>query len=274
MIIKTLVENRAISEDFRTEHGLSLYIETTNHKLLFDVGASGLFLENAKKLNVDIEEVDTVIISHGHYDHGGGLGAFLGVNTKAKIYVSQRAFDDIYANRPGGVTAYIGLDQDFIGSERFVLVGDSLRIDNELELFSNVKGRKFFPFGNQDLLIKRGGQFLQDDFAHEQNLVISQGDKRVLVAGCAHNGIVNIVEHMAAALDESPTHVIGGFHLHNRTAGRSESKETVITIGEYLKNTGAKYYTCHCTGIEAYEWLKDVMGEQIEYLATGSQLKL
>lgn len=156
MIIKTLVENRAILEDFRTEHGLSLYIETTNHKLLFDVGASGLFLENAKKLNVDIEEVDTVIISHGHYDHGGGLGAFLGVNTKAKIYVSQRAFDDIYANRPGGVTAYIGLDQDFIGSERFVLVGDSLRIDNELELFSNVKGRKFFPFGNQDLLIKRG----------------------------------------------------------------------------------------------------------------------
>jgi len=274
MIIKTLVENRAISEEFGTEHGLSLYIETAKHKLLFDVGASGLFLENAKKLNVDIEDVDTVIISHGHYDHGGGLGAFLGVNSKAKIYVNQMAFGDIYANRPGGVTEYIGLDKDLIVNERFVLVGDSLRLDYELELFSNVKGRKFFPSGNQDLLIKRGGQFVHDDFAHEQNLVISEGDKKVLVAGCAHNGIVNIVEHMAAVLEESPTYVIGGFHLHNRTAERSESKETVRTIGEYLKNTRAKYYTCHCTGIEAYQWLKDVMDGQIEYLATGSQLNL
>ncbi|AFV12532.1 metallo-beta-lactamase family protein [Thermacetogenium phaeum DSM 12270] len=72
MLIKTLVENTSISKDFGSEHGLSLYIETKKHKILFDVGASELFLQNAKKLNVNIADVDFLVISHGHYDHGGG----------------------------------------------------------------------------------------------------------------------------------------------------------------------------------------------------------
>jgi len=80
MIIKTLVENTAVSKEYECEHGLSLYIETNKHKILFDLGKSDLFLKNAKRLNVDITEVDLVVISHGHYDHGGGLGAFLKTN--------------------------------------------------------------------------------------------------------------------------------------------------------------------------------------------------
>jgi 7,8-dihydropterin-6-yl-methyl-4-(beta-D-ribofuranosyl)aminobenzene 5'-phosphate synthase len=71
MLIKTLVENTAISKDFGSEHGLSLYIETKKHKILFDVGASGLFLQNAKRLGVNIVDVDFLVISHGHCDHGG-----------------------------------------------------------------------------------------------------------------------------------------------------------------------------------------------------------
>ncbi len=76
MIIKMLAENTAASGEFACEHGLSLHIETKGHRLLFDVGASGLFLENARKMGVVISDVDTLVISHGHYDHGGGLGAF------------------------------------------------------------------------------------------------------------------------------------------------------------------------------------------------------
>ena len=76
MIIKTLVENTSISKDFGNEHGLILYIETNALKILFDVGASELFLENAKKLDVNISDIDYLIISHGHYYHGGGLRMF------------------------------------------------------------------------------------------------------------------------------------------------------------------------------------------------------
>ena len=86
MIIKALVENTSISEDFASEHGLSLYIETKNHKILFDVGASELFLQNAKKLDVNIADVDFLVISHGHYDHGGGLKTFLKENTKPRYF--------------------------------------------------------------------------------------------------------------------------------------------------------------------------------------------
>ena len=85
MLIKTLVENSSISQDYGSEHGLSLYVETNGRKILFDVGASSLFYENAKKLNVDISNIDILVISHGHYDHGGGLTTFLDINKSPRF---------------------------------------------------------------------------------------------------------------------------------------------------------------------------------------------
>lgn len=111
MIIKTLVENTSISEKLGGEHGLSLYIETKKHKLLFDTGASALFAENARKMKVDLSEVDLAVISHGHYDHGGGLKAFVNINSKAKIYLNQKSFEKYYSNRSNGEKVYIGLDE-------------------------------------------------------------------------------------------------------------------------------------------------------------------
>jgi metal-dependent hydrolase (beta-lactamase superfamily II) len=102
MVVKVLMENTAVSGDFQTEHGLSLYVETGGYRLLFDTGASGLFLENAKKLDVDIAKVDFAVISHGHYDHGGGLKPFLAQNTKpASLCIRRRST----ATTPGGRTA-------------------------------------------------------------------------------------------------------------------------------------------------------------------------
>ena len=78
------------------EHGLSFYIETNHHKLLLDTGASEATLENAKKLGIDLTRVDTVILSHGHYDHSGGIMAFAKLNPKAKIYLQRSAGFDYY----------------------------------------------------------------------------------------------------------------------------------------------------------------------------------
>ena len=72
MIIKVLSENTAASDEFGCEHGLSLYVETGKHRLLFDTGASDLFAKNAARLGVELSAVDTAVLSHGHYDHGGG----------------------------------------------------------------------------------------------------------------------------------------------------------------------------------------------------------
>lgn len=90
----------------------------------------------------------------------------------------------------------------------------------------------------------------------------------MLVAGCAHSGILNIIEHLQTEKNSMPSHVVGGFHLHNPVTNRDEDSAVVRQLAEYLKLTGAKYYTCHCTGVKPYERLKGIMGEAINYLAT------
>ncbi len=274
MIIKILVENTTTSDKFKAEHGLSIYIETKKHKLIFDLGASALFVENAEKMGIDLSGVDLVMISHGHYDHGGGLKAFLDVNSKAKIYLNHKAFHKHYGNKPSGENVYIGLDEELEQNDRLIFVADHLIIDDDLELFSNVKGKRFNPSGNQELLMEYRTMLVQDDFAHEQNLIIEEGGKTLLISGCAHNGIVNIMDYFHMLKNGFPTYVIGGLHLYNRSRNKVEDPEVVRGIGEYLKSTGSKFYTCHCTGIEPYKNLKEIIGEKIKYLATGSQLNI
>ena len=272
MIIKTLVENTSTSEELGNEHGLSLYIETRQHKLLFDTGASELFTENARKMQVDLSKIDIVVISHGHYDHGGGLKAFLKLNSTAKVYLNKRAFGNYYANQSNGEKKYVGLDKKLAPNDRFVFVEGRLVIDNELELFSGAKGTRLNPTGNQDLFIKDGELLKLDDFSHEQNLIIRENENSVLVAGCAHRGIVNILDQYRADKKHQPSHVIGGFHLYNRGADKYENPSVIAEIGSYLLSTGAIFYTGHCTGVKAYEQLKSIMGAHVNYLSTGSQL--
>ena len=117
-------------------------------------------------MGVDLTRIDLAVISHGHYDHGGGLKTFLGINNRAKIYLHHKAFEPHYANRPGGVKAYIGLDESLLPNERFVFCGERFVIDHELELFSGVVSKRLVPSGNTDLFMKDGDAFVQDNFAH------------------------------------------------------------------------------------------------------------
>jgi len=272
MKIVTLAENTALSPELVSEHGLSLYVETPKHKLLFDVGASPAFVANARKLNVDLTAVDLAIISHGHNDHGGGLKAFMEINPAAKIYVHPKAFIKHYASRPDGKVVEIGLDEELQKDERIVLTGDRFVIDEELELIGNVQGDLFIPSGNRVLLMARNGQLVEDDFAHEQNLIIKTAAKTYLIAGCAHRGIINIINHIKPLLDRPIDCIIGGYHLYNKAADSNEDPEIVRQIAEYLRELGATCYTCHCTGLEPYKQLRAVLGEKMQYLATGSVL--
>jgi len=274
VIVKTLVDDISNSKLFDKEHGLSLYIETKHHKILFDTGSSGLFADNAKKMGVDLSKVDLVFISHGHYDHCGGLKTFLGLNNNAKIYINKIALGEFYSHRSNGEIKYIGIDKELISHNQFILVDDHLIIDDELELFSNVKGSKFCPSANKHLLVKKDGAYIGDDFAHEQNLIIKENNKIVLIVGCAHKGIINILEHYYANNENNLDYIIGGFHLFNHSSGVYEDSNVISEIGSYLLGTKAKFYTCHCTGITAYEELKQIMGDNVFYLSTGNEIKI
>lgn len=274
MIIKTLIENTSKSEDLNSEHGLSIYIETRNRKILFDVGASGLFYENARKMHVDIPDIDFLIISHGHHDHGGGLRAFLQVNTKAEVFLHRLAFEKYYAHHAAGEIHFIGLEDELKHERQMLPTSDRFFISEGIEVFSNIPQTEPRLVSNDGLLMEQNGQTVADSFAHEQNLVVREDGKTLLATGCAHNGIVNTLKHFYALKGHMPDYVIGGFHLCSANQGGCTDADTIDRIGKYLLDTKAKYYTCHCTGQKAYGQLKDVMGDRIEYLHTGSEITI
>ena len=273
MKLIVLSENSSVSDTLEHEHGLSIYIETAEHRILFDTGAGSAFQRNAEKLGVDLATVDLLVISHGHYDHGGGLRTFLEVNSHAKIYLHKQAFEAHYSKQTEGA-AHIGLDQTLLPNKRFVFCGDDFAVDENIEVFSRVKSKRFFPSCNATLLMKHGDGFVPDDFAHEQNLVIRRNGKTMLIAGCAHKGIVNIVDACKDRLGQYPDYVVSGFHLSGSRGNRSEAPDVVDAIGEYLASTHSRYYTCHCTGTENFQRLRRIMGEKIQTLSTGDRISI
>lgn len=273
MKVTCLVDNISEKDGVGCEHGLSLYIETEGHKLLFDLGKNSLFAANALTLKADISSVDTVIISHGHYDHGGGLKTLFNINSKAKIYIKKEAFGDYYAARSSGIT-YIGLDKACMQNGNIVFTGNHTRVDEELELFSITDISDERPSLNKKLKTKLDDIYYEDDFVHEQNLIIKSNGKNILIAGCAHNGITNIIRRFIELEKVAPDYVISGFHLSGSNGGEAEDQAVIVRLGEKLSQWHTKYYTCHCTGIEPYKKLKRILNDKIEYLAAGDILKI
>ncbi|MBP2022030.1 7,8-dihydropterin-6-yl-methyl-4-(beta-D-ribofuranosyl)aminobenzene 5'-phosphate synthase [Clostridium punense] len=274
MKVITLFENRSISKEYKSSHGLSLYIETKNHKILFDTGTDDSFVYNASKLGVNLEDVDIAIISHGHNDHGGGLEAFLRINSRAKIYVGKGAFDDYLTKLLGIIKFNIGLKKELI-SDRFEFVDGVVSVDDELIVFNNIEGNKLLPKGNDRLLKKYSdGTIKRDDFAHEINLLINENNKYSLFCGCSHRGIVNIIEKAKTVANTKISTVIGGFHLMGMKVNSSKNTAYFQELADSLNNSGVdKYYTCHCTGEEAYNHLRKNV-ETLDEVKTGMVVEI
>lgn len=258
MRIVCLTENTSVNEHIGSEHGLSLYIETAAHKILFDMGQAGLFARNAEVLGVDLSEVDIAILSHGHYDHGGGLKTFLDINRKASIYLSTYAFEPHY----NGTEKYIGLDDGLKANDRLIFTDGTAYIAEGLTLHHCNDQKKAVDFGSFGLTVKENGRLIPDDFRHEQYLLIEEGGKKILISGCSHKGVLNIMPWF------TPDVLIGGFHF-----SKLPLDETLKTYAEHLNGFAADYYTCHCTGWEQYEFMKKHM-KRLFYLSAGQEIRI
>ncbi|HCT91852.1 MAG TPA: MBL fold hydrolase [Lachnospiraceae bacterium] len=280
MYIRNLVENTCIRYGLQGEHGLSFYIETAGHKVLFDVGASEKFWENARRMGIRLENVDTVILSHGHNDHGGGLTTFFEKNTEAMVYIHQNAFRRHFSDlrkKTGGMLpavsecADISLDMALRDHDRIVYVDKPMyTIDNELTVLSGIVPLRLQPDTCKRLYEDDGQGLRYDTFSHEQHLVVTEGNRHVLFCGCSHAGIVNILENFRENFGVAPELVVGGFHLSSPRLGTMADERLMEKIAaELMRYENCRYYTCHCTGKQAYEWLRARMGNQIQYVATG-----
>ena len=278
MRIVNLIENTEGNPECVYEHGLSFYIETKGHKVLLDLGQTENSLRNAKALGIDLQAVDTVVLSHGHYDHSGGIIPFTGINDHAAIYMQCSAGGEYYADygKMAGEDRYryIGIDKEILKLPQIKLLHGDHVIDDELKLFTINNRTHMLPFTNKRLLIRTVGGFVPDDFSHEHFLVVKEKDLTVLLSGCAHNGILSIIDAYKEKYESLPDIVISGFHLMLKREYRENELQEVRSIAEELKKYQIKFYTCHCTGIPAFEEMKKIMGDQLEYVHSGEEVIL
>ncbi len=257
MKIVVLAENTACCDRVQEEHGLSLYIETETNKILFDMGQSDAFVRNAEALGVDLSQVDFAVLSHGHYDHGGGLEYFLQLNAKAPVYIHEAAFGNYY----NAAEKYIGLPSSLMQSPRLVRGSGIRELCPGIRLFDcNDQNWRFDSYG---LKRKEGDCFVPDDFRHEQYLEISEGEQRYLFTGCSHKGIRNI------ALYFDPNVLIGGFHLN-----KEQDHQTLCDIALTLTNRKIVCFTGHCTGEMQYATMLYHMGNSLSRLTTGMEIRI
>lgn len=250
MKVITLIENSTCAEHLVCEHGLSLYLETGSHKILFDMGQSGAFSDNAEKLGVDLSRADFAVLSHGHYDHGGGMARFLEINSSAPVYVNQYAFQPHF--NAGGKD--IGLNPG-LPKSRIRFVEGSLSLAPGITL-------QTVPFPPTDTAGMTACDGQIEDFRHEQYLLVEKAGKRILISGCSHKGIVAIAEHFR------PDVLIGGFHFM-----KTEDEAILRSSAERLLALDCTYYTGHCTGEKQFDFLKTILGSRLHKITTGSVLE-
>ena len=257
MRVVTLIENTTSREDLVCEHGLSLYVQTGNQKILFDTGQSGAFADNAQRLGIDLRRVDFVVLSHGHYDHGGGLRRFLEINSTAPIYLHRQAFGDFRH----GKDKYIGLDPSLLESGRLIFVDDVLEVGQGVCLHGYQEEPVSFPVGSGGLQVLRQGRLVPDEFCHEIYMVIRESGRRFCFSGCSHRGVANILHW------SRPDVFFGGFHL-----SKLEDPMVLDTVCQSLVAHPGVYYTGHCTGHKQFDWLKKGLGDRLQVLTTGAEV--
>ena len=297
--VVTLVENSlSLSSPFsglHAEHGLSFYIESPGHRVLMDTGASQMFMGNARILGVKLEEVDTLFLSHGHYDHGGGIPYFAGINSHASIYMSRYAGACCYSLRGG--EHYIGLPPEALSLPQVIKCDGSVTvIDDELTVLSDIEDIYPVPSTNGNLKIRTSAGLVPDNFAHEQCLVISlssdeavnkgaepntpdkrnfissengRTDKKILFSGCAHHGILNILHAYRKIYGDYPYASVSGFHFMKKTAYTETEIREITETARKLTQIPTVFYTCHCTGDAACDIMRDIMHEQLNCVHCG-----
>ena len=261
MKITTLAENLSYRMGLKSEHGLSFLIEDGCFSVLFDTGQSDLFIHNARELGVDVGAISALVLSHGHYDHSGGLAAFCEANTTANIYVGKGFFEPKFGK--GGRS--IGASMPSGHEDRCILVDGTLEIAPNLFVIGDVPIIDRLDTHFEGLFVEKEGQQVEDEFSEEQFICKVEDEYLVVVSGCNHRGITNVASLVTAKYAKPIRLLLGGFHLKDSSEEKAEKVLKKLASFD-IQSLGS----CHCTGVEKYPLLKSAFGARAFYACAGT----
>ncbi len=246
LTISQLVENTAGGPGLLAEHGVAFFIEADDHRLLFDTGQGLALRHNVEQLAIPMELADAIILSHGHYDHAGGLADALDMIGPVDLYLHPQALTAKF-NRSG---RDIGVLTDV--DSLTLLTREIIDTRKPTEIFPGIQVTGEIPRIHQ--IEDTGGPFYQDaersrpdDLPDDQALFIETPKGLVVLLGCGHSGVINTLEYIQELTDKKPIHaVLGGMHLLRATP------ERLSFTGDQLHEMAIDYLAPnHCTGLDA-----------------------
>eukprot|EP00831_Metopus_contortus_P079432 TRINITY_DN7901_c0_g1_i2.p2 TRINITY_DN7901_c0_g1~~TRINITY_DN7901_c0_g1_i2.p2 ORF type:complete len:302 (-),score=49.19 TRINITY_DN7901_c0_g1_i2:85-990(-) len=273
--ITTLIENKIDDKNVLiNEHGLSVYIEVDKIKILFDTGQSGDFIKNAEKLKINLNDLNYVLMSHGHYDHSGGFRKLLdSVNKSFKLIVGEGFFDKKYKYIENGNYKFNGNSfDDKLISENNIPIKyideDVYELNEKILVFSNFERKNNYEKLNKKFYIKKDEKYINDNFSDEISLGIKHEKGLIVIVGCSHVGIVNILETIIKRTGMNIYAVIGGSHLVEADEVRLNN-----TMNYFREKNIEMLRLSHCTGEKAVARLEEEFKEKFEYNNCGNVIK-
>jgi len=274
--ITTLIENNPDDKgELFFEHGLSLYIETNGINILFDAGQSDKFIENAKSLGKNLNELDYCILSHGHYDHTGGLEKLSQeVCNFPLLLVGVEFFKPKYKVVESNDYVFNGnsFDEEFLSREQInikkVSEGITYLAEN-IMVFHDFTKVTDYEKRNSRFFLKEKDAYVPDDFRDEIALGIITKKGLVIIVGCSHVGIVNILKTISERVNLPIYAVIGGTHLVEADESRIQK-----TMDAFKEMNIQLIAVSHCTGDKGIQQISREMKQQFFYNNTGSIIEI
>ncbi len=261
-------------QGFLGEHGSSIFIRYGTGSILFDAGQSDVFIRNAQRMGIDVAAADGIVLSHGHYDHCGGIGCLSDDTNDVPVYIDRSAFEYKYALNADGSFRYIGIPDNVRSSaflKRNIVSGSgSDEIMDGVFILSGISKDRLGTYTSGDLYVKRGDEMLHDEMKDEQMLVIDDNEGLCVFLGCSHPGVINCIRH---ALDRfSGRHIkalFAGMHL-----GASDERHIREVMDFFDEADIGHIFPLHCTGITAVSEMKKHFKERCTVLYSGDSVTI